>query len=55
MGQRAMREVQRVIDEQTCSMSEEAYVGFLRDLAEWANEKADTAEYAEDFMCRDDE
>ena len=55
MGKQAMRVVQQVIDEQTCEMSKEAYIDFLRDLAEWANEKADTTEYAEDFICGDDE
>jgi hypothetical protein len=40
-----MKDVQQYIREMTDSLETEAYIEFMRELAEWANTQADLQEY----------
>jgi hypothetical protein len=44
-----MREVKRSIKQETVEFDTEEYVSFLRELAQWAMNEADVAEFRDEY------
>lgn len=44
-----MREVKRCIKQETVEFDTEEYVSFLRELAQWAMNEADVAEFRDEY------
>lgn len=49
-----MNEAKQVIKEMTCSMENEEYIEFMRELSDWAGSQADMAEFVPDYELEDD-
>lgn len=46
--------MKQVIKEMTCSMGNEEYIEFMRELSDWAGSQADMAEFVPDYEPEDD-
>lgn len=49
-----MNRTKQVIKEMTCTMENDEYIEFMRELSEWASSQADKTDFISDYESEDD-